>query len=396
MHDITIIGTGIVGLINALLLAQNTRLQILVMDAKSYTPSWQLEHYDTRVYAITPATQKALKNINAWQDLVAKRISCFKYMEVWDSAGSGRIRFNHQELNVAELGFIVEENLIRSILHEKIKTKPNIELKSPIILERLQEYPDYIELSCQGLPSIKTKLLIGADGAHSWVRDAAGIPIKTYDYQHTALIAHVHTEMPHQMTAWQCFVSSEKYPLGPLAFLPLADACQSSIVWSIAPEKAEELLKLDDGSFCEIVAQAFGHRLGKVTQVSKRHSFPLYERRAGHYIKNRIALIGDAIHTIHPLAGQGVNLGVGDAACLAEVIKQALQKGRDYASYHTLRSYERERKRNNVLMLATVRLLKCLFESKKQTVKLMRNHGLNIANSAALLKNLFASQAMSS
>jgi 2-polyprenylphenol 6-hydroxylase len=396
MPDITIIGTGVVGLTSALLLAQNSCLQILVLDAKSDIPSWQPDHYDPRVYAITPSSQKTLNTINAWPDIVAKRAGCFKFMEVWDGASKGKIRFSHQELNLNELGFIVEENLLRSVLYEKIKNLPNIELKSPIILESLEEHSEGVELQCQGLPAIKTKLVIGADGIHSWVRGQAGIAMTVQDYHHTALIAHVYTEKTHQDTAWQCFVSGNPYPAGPLAFLPLADAHKSSIVWSVQREKAEILLSLSDNDFAATVTKAFEERLGQISQVSTRYSFPLYERQAERYVKNHIALVGDAIHTLHPLAGQGVNLGISDATCLARVIQQALQKGRAYHSYDTLRRYERERKRNNALMLAAVKGLKYLFENENEIIKRVRSQGLNFTDKMSLLKNLFVAHAISS
>lgn len=389
MYDITIVGAGIPGLVSALLLAQKTSLRIAVLDAKSPELSWSEKDYDLRVYAVIPAVQAIFEELGIWSTMISKRAAPFKAMQVWDAQGRGELAFHHADLNVPTLGYILEENLIRSILFEKLKDYPQIELHYPVKLSSLTlEGKPILNFDSENNP-LQTQLLIGADGANSWVRQQAKIALNTSSYDHSALIAQVTTTLPHQNTARQSFLST-----GPLAFLPLADPHQCSIVWSIPPKQAEDLLALDDQGFQEELTKAFDSRLGKIRSVSQRHSFSLQERHAQHYVKSNLALIGDAAHTLHPLAGQGMNLGVLDAACLTTTISEALNKNRDYTSLSTLRRYERARKAHNQLMLVSVKFLKNLFCSKSKLLQELRNQGLNLTNRYPALKNFFANYAM--
>jgi 2-octaprenylphenol hydroxylase len=395
MYDLIIIGSGIVGLMNALLLAQNTPFKIAILDAKVPRFTWSAADYDSRVYAITPASQQLLKKLALWSTLEAKRLSPFMHLSVWDAAGGGEIHFNHAELQVPVLGYILEENLLRGSLLEKLQDYPQLELLCPLQPCALEEREEFVELQFANAKPLRTKLLIGADGAESWVREAAGFDLRITAYQHSSLIAQVQTELPHEYTARQVFLSGKGIPAGPLAFLPLADVHQSSIVWSTLPAEAEHLLQLDDKVFQQRLGEAFGFRLGQIVAVTKRHLFPLYERHVTAYVKNRLALLGDAAHSLHPLAGQGLNLGIADAACLAEVIIQAYKKGRDFSSRASLRRYERARKGNNALMLSTVKLLKNLFAREEKSLQQLRSHGLRFSNRLSIVKALFARYAMS-
>ncbi|HVY53923.1 MAG TPA: UbiH/UbiF/VisC/COQ6 family ubiquinone biosynthesis hydroxylase [Gammaproteobacteria bacterium] len=391
MYDVIIVGSGIVGLTHALLLSQTSSLRIAVLDAKPPSFSWTKENYDARVYAITPASQAVFKSIGIWADLELKRISRFESMEVWDSAGNGHIQFNHADLNVSELGFIIEESLLRDMLYERAIQQRNITFVAPVVLKELKINSDGIKVKTE-TEVLQGNLLVGADGAKSWVREHASISLKSHDYQHTAIIANVETELPHNNTARQCFVAD--CGGSPLAFLPLQATHASSIVWSLEPEMAAKLMALDDAEFLERLGTAFQFRLGKVVSITKRYSFPLLERHAETYIMERVALLGDAAHTLHPLAGQGVNLGVGDAQVLAQVIKEAYSRKRDYWSYSNLRRFERERKSANLIMLQIVKIFKELFASRSTLVSKLRNLGLNFVNQTTLIKKLFARYAM--
>jgi 2-octaprenylphenol hydroxylase len=236
---------------------------------------------------------------------------------------------------------------------------------------------------------IQTQCLIAADGAESWVRQQVGIQLKTWAYQHTAIVTTVQTELPHAATARQRFLAT-----GPLAFLPLSDPYRSSIVWSVTPEYAEKLMALSVAEFDVALATAFAHQLGAVQMITERHAFPLRMRHAQQYVRPRIALLGDAAHTIHPLAGQGVNMGLLDAATLAEVMITACRKQRDFASLATLRRYERWRKGDTLAMLAAIEALKHLFASELPPVQCLRNVGLNLTNRLPWLKQFLTDYAL--
>jgi len=380
-YDIVIIGGGMVGLACANALAKS-KYSIAIIesgDDKIEIPSKEIS---TRVSAITRASQRFLEKLHVWQDIENQRVSPFREMYVWDSTGNGKIHFDSADVSEANLGYIIENAIIRSALLEKVKSAENIEI---FFSQRLKELKDKTLIFEDGKETT-AKLFIGADGARSWLRKQAGIEFTERDYGHHALVANVSTEKSHQMTAWQCFM-----PSGVLAFLPLQDNHQCSIVWSTKPEHAEKLKNLNDTEFNQALSEAFEHRLGKVTVNSKRITFPLNMRHVKDYIKPGIALIGDAAHTIHPLAGQGVNLGFLDAECLAENILNA-KTGIDELS--TLRKYERTRKSKNSEMILIMDGFRYLFGFDNKPISWIRNFGLNMTNSIDPLKKLIMKKAM--
>jgi 2-octaprenylphenol hydroxylase len=388
-YDVVVVGSGIVGATTALALAKKTSLKIAIIDAHPLVQNWDPLQYDFRVSAISLASERIFKKIAVWQNIQKKRSSPYTHMYVWEEKNNAKIEFDARDVKVSALGNIIEDRVMRTALTEALQAEPKITLFSPLKLTTMQQTSEGINLVTADGKTIFTKLLVGADGAHSWVRQQAKIDLQVQDYAHTAIVATVKTTEPHQSTAWQCFLKT-----GPLAFLPLSDPHTSSIVWSTLPEHATQLLAQDDESFKKNLAEAFNHQLGSIIDVDTRYHYPLQMRHARNYVLPRIALVGDAAHTLHPLAGQGVNLGLMDAACLVDVITEAFKKQRDFASFMTLRKYERWRKGDNLAMLKMVGFLKYLFMSDKTIIQSLRSMGLNFTDRTSFLKNFFAQHAL--
>ena len=387
-YDIVIVGGGIVGLTLACALGSSS-LRIAVIDQQASATKILTDDYDLRVSAITLASQKIFAALGVWQRIQARRASAFRKMHVWDATGNGYINFDSADIGESTLGYIIENSVIQAALYEQTQTYSNIDFICPAQLQQLKVHPESVALELVDGRQLITQLVIGADGAQSKVRKLAHIELTQRDYAHTAIVATIQTELPHQATAWQCFL-----PNGVLAFLPLAEAHTSSIVWSVTPQVAEHLNKLETKEFQQALTKAFAHRLGNVVNVSERVAFPLRMQHAKNYCLANIALLGDAAHTVHPLAGQGVNLGLLDAACLAEVILHAYNNKRAINSLATLRRYERWRKGDNLTMLALVAGFKHLFAGENKTIASARSLGLNLTNNLQLLKNFFMRQGM--
>jgi 2-octaprenylphenol hydroxylase len=385
--DILIIGSGIVGSTAALALAKKTNLKIAILDSSS-PASWQQDKIDSRVSAISLSSQRIFEKINVWEKISAKRVSPYTEMHVWDSEGKGEIHFDSRELNQPSLGCIIEDSVMRSSLHENFSRHENLEFFHSIKIISLQKMEDHVELTTDDGKKFATKLLIAADGANSWVRETLAIPTQSQSYHHTAIVATITTEKSHHKTARQKFLTT-----GPLAFLPLLNENQCSIVWSTTETHAENLMQQSEENFCECIAEAFEFKLGKILKTSQRFSFPLTLRHAKNYVQPNVALVGDAAHTIHPLAGQGVNMGLLDAASLVDVITETLQKNREFFSLHTLRKYERKQKAENSTMISTVDALKNLFSTENKSIVSIRNAGLNLTNRWSVIKNIFANYA---
>lgn len=387
-HDIIVVGSGIVGATAALALATHSNLKIALIEAKPPSLAWSEKSLDHRVSAISLASQRIFSHLQIWDSICAKRISPYTHMHVWDSQGKGNIHFDCKNINVNALGYIIEDNVIRSSLLEKIQQCDRIHVHHGWQLESLQKKSTHVELHAKNQPILTAKLVIAADGAHSWTRDQVKIALTTKAYQHTAIVTTVQTELPHQKMARQCFL-----PTGPLAFLPLMDAHRCSIVWSVTPDYAKNLLALEKTEFLTMLSKTF-NALGEVIDVEPRHAFELHMRHAKQYVQERIALVGDAAHTLHPLAGQGVNLGLLDVAALVEVIQNAQIKNRDFSSLINLRRYERWRKSNNLLMLTMVEMLKNLFASEKKSLKTLRNAGMQLTDQMQIIKNFLMRYAL--
>lgn len=385
-YDVIIVGGGMVGTTLACALGE-TPLRVALVDRQTPVLQWDDADFDLRVSAITRASQRIFESLGAWSRMQARRVSPFREMHVWDAAGKGSIHFDCADLGEPNLGHIIENRVVTAALHERLAELP-VDLIAPAELQRLAWDADYMYLEQEDGGLLAGRLLVGADGSNSWVRAQAGISVRGWDYEQHALVTTVKPERPHQETAWQRFL-----PDGPLAFLPL-EGGYCSIVWSTRGEHARRLLELPEAAFAEELAAAFGRQLGAIEWVGPRAAFPLRFMRANAYVRPRLALVGDAAHTIHPLAGQGVNLGLTDAAALAEVLSEACAARQNIGSVAVLRRYERWRNADNQAMLAAVDGFKRLFGSELSLVRWVRNLGLNLTHTVLPLKNLLMRHAM--
>ena len=386
-YDVVIVGGGMVGATLACALG-NTPLRVALVEARGELPQWSRAEYALRVSAITRASQNIFEALDIWPAIEKRRAYAFREMHVWDSSGDGEIHFDSAELGETHLGHIVENDVIVLALYERLRDFQNVVLLNQQRTEQVLFGAENASLRLSGGKTIKTSLIVAADGSNSWLRQQANIIVRGWDYDQSALVTYVRTEKSHQATAWQRFL-----PEGPLAFLPI-DENISSIVWSTRSECAKSLAALNDDVFCAELSAAFEGRLGQVLSTGPCGVYPLRFFDAERYIQPRLALIGDAAHIMHPLAGQGVNLGLADVATLAEVLVQAQGAGRDPGREHTLRRYERWRKSENRIMLAGVDSFKHLYSSDMAAVRWLRNTGMGLLNNMGPLKQRVIGYAM--
>jgi 2-octaprenylphenol hydroxylase len=380
--DIAIVGAGAVGMTFAAAM-RNKGFKIAMLDGKAnLCPSPQTA-YDSRVFALTRASERIFESVGAWKFF--ERNSPFQNMEVWEN--NGQIQFFCDELGEPNLGYITELWVILRALAQTLQTSSDIQFFTDSKIASLEFQQNQYFITLESGETLNAKLVIGADGANSKVRELAGISLNSKEYNHHALVATIQTELPHQMTARQRFLGSSI-----LAFLPLADPHSCSIVWSVPPEQADELLNLSTEEFNQVLSNAFEHKLGEVSLISERFTFPLIKRHAMQYVKPHLALMGDAAHTIHPLAGQGMNLGLLDAASLADLLLQ--NRNRPLGDFQTLRKYERWRKTETTTMMTAMGIFKDLFGNEFLPLKAMRNWGLNLSNQNAFFKRVAMSHAM--
>ncbi|QBX73821.1 FAD-dependent 2-octaprenylphenol hydroxylase [Aeromonas hydrophila] len=367
--DVVIVGGGMVGLGLAAAL-KGSALKVAVVEGQ--LPASELDEApDNRVSALSLASQRILQQVGAWRGIEARRLQPYGQMEVWEQDSFGRIAFDAASLRQPELGHIVENRVIQLALLEAILDGDNIQLLSPARASSLQSGEAGSLLLLEDGRALSAKLVVAADGAHSWVRRQADIPLTSWDYGHHALVATVRCAEPHEAVARQIFT-----PEGPLAFLPLWQPDLCSIVWSVPAARAEALCQCDEEQFNRQLTTAFDCRLGLCKVEGARSAIPLTARYARDFARERLVLVGDAAHTIHPLAGQGVNLGLLDAAALAEQILRNQAAGKDIGRLANLRGYERWRKSEAASMLAAMEGLKRLFAGSNPLKKLVRGAGL--------------------
>ena len=399
-YDIVIVGAGLVGqAIAAAILMQHEKqscrkpLSLALIDPAQVSEpplSERLNDYDLRVSALTAQTQQLLTDIGAWQKIPEQALSPYTEMKVWDAEGTGAVNFAAADLHVDNLGHIVENRQTLWALQQVLNDSSVDFIHQPVRYLDNRDAAGNTPVVLENGETLLAQLVIGADGALSRVRQWAGLPTREWDYEHHAIVASVECEQPVAATAWQRF-----RPQGPLAFLPLANNNHfASIVWSTTPEEAEELLALDDEAFNNALEQAFEGRLGKVIATSKRVAFPLRQRHAKDYWCDGVVLAGDAAHTIHPLAGQGVNLGFKDAAVLAEELVRGFNKELDLGSAAVLGRYQRRRQADNLLTMATMQGFKELFGSDAPMLRLLRNEGMRWFDKLLPVKQHVMQQAM--
>lgn len=386
--DVAIVGGGMVGLAVACGL-QGSGLRVAVLEQREPQPLAADAAPALRVSAINAASEKLLTRLGVWSDIVARRASCYHGMEVWDKDSFGRIEFDDQSMGYSHLGHIVENAVIHYALWQKAQQSSDITLMAPAELQQVAWGENEAFLTLKDGAMLTARLVIGADGANSWLRNKADIPLTFWDYRHHALVATIRTEEAHGAVARQAFHGE-----GILAFLPLSNPHLCSIVWSLAPEEAERMQQANDALFNQALNIAFDNRLGLCRVESERQVYPLTGRYARQFASHRLALVGDAAHTIHPLAGQGVNLGFMDAAELVDELKRLHRQGKDIGQYLYLRRYERSRKHSAAMMLAGMQGFRELFAGTHPAKKLLRDMGLKLADTLPGVKPQLLRQAM--
>ncbi|AUF78930.1 FAD-dependent 2-octaprenylphenol hydroxylase [Escherichia coli] len=386
--DVAIVGGGMVGLAVACGL-QGSGLRVAVLEQRVPEPLVADAPPQLRVSAINAASEKLLTRLGVWQDILSRRASCYHGMEVWDKDSFGHISFDDQSMGYSHLGHIVENSVIHYALWNKAQQSSDITLLAPAELQQVAWGENETFLTLKDGSMLTARLVIGADGANSWLRNKADIPLTFWDYQHHALVATIRTEEPHDAVARQVFHGE-----GILAFLPLSDPHLCSIVWSLSPEEAQRMQQASEDEFNRALNIAFDNRLGLCKVESARQVFPLTGRYARQFAAHRLALVGDAAHTIHPLAGQGVNLGFMDAAELIAELKRLHRQGKDIGQYIYLRRYERSRKHSAALMLAGMQGFRDLFSGTNPVKKLLRDIGLKLADTLPGVKPQLIRQAM--
>ena len=392
--DVVIVGGGLVGGLTALLLAQGG-VQATVLDAAPVLDQEKtLAVMNPRVLALSQATIHLLKTVDVWDDLA--RQMPYSGMQVWNKNGYGEINFGHaseqQPQSDQALGSMVEPSVLNVAIQQKMLQQLK-DYRTQVKVIRIEQIPQGWSIQLADGTALKTKLLIGADGANSFVREQAYIDLDVLDYKQAAISCAIKTTQPNQYVARQIFL-----PTGPLAYLPMAslDAQENgywqSIVWTLPDDYADEYSALSDQAFMQLLTQESLQMLGEVVAVRSRAQFPLKARAAQRYIKSGLALIGDAAHVIHPLAGQGVNIGCLDAAVLCDVLLHDLKRG-VWANEQTLLRYEHQRKGQNNAMMHSMSAIGWLESSELFPFVWARNFGLKQVEQFDWFKDRFMRQA---
>lgn len=381
--DAIVVGGGAIGAALALGLARDG-LDVVLVEARA-PKAWRAsDDVDLRVVALAADARTLFEDLGVWPAIAGARVGPYRRMRVWDAQAPGELAFDAAENGEAALGWIVENALIQHALWNAIGAAPNVRLLCPAEVAAVENDASGVTATLADGTRLRARVLVAADGAESPLRRALGIECDERDYAQRAVVANVATMRPHENTAWQRFL-----PGGPLAFLPLADG-RSSIVWSLPQGEAARVLALDDAAFRAELGAAFDFRLGEIASSTPRAAFPLRMRLAKRYVAGRSVLAGDAAHVVHPLAGQGMNLGFRDVACLRRVLRAASGRGGDIGAAHVLRRYERERRSENAMAARGLDAIERLFAATDPLIPQLRAGGLALVDRIAPLKHLFA------
>ena len=380
--DVIIVGAGVVGLTLAALLARN---QITVTMVESRPLNFK---NNGRVSAIQKNSENIFRTLIIWNELKKCATPLFD-MYIWDHTQQANLHFDSRDIYQNEMGWIIENNVITKLLYEKLKNDKYISIICPASPKNIGRENNQLMLTLDNQQKIKTDLLIGADGAHSWVREQMSADMKTRPYYQKAIIAEIQSDYPHENSAYQKFLTT-----GPVALLPLQNTHHTSLVWSADDAVSDELMRLSDENFASELEKALDFTLGRLKIVSARAQFPLVMRHTENYVTDNMALVGDAAHTIHPLAGLGVNLGLMDAASLTQVLLDARDKRKSLGNQRILRAYARWRRAENTPIIMAMRALKEIFALDSQTVNCIRSLGINMIDRCTPVKNQLMALAM--
>ncbi|MBV1786610.1 UbiH/UbiF/VisC/COQ6 family ubiquinone biosynthesis hydroxylase [Marinobacterium sp. D7] len=380
-YDVLIVGGGMVGSTIACALADSD-LSVAVIE-QQYPPAFSNEQpHDLRVSALSLASEKILRNVGAWDGILSRRSCPYRRMRVWEASDErAATEFDSSRIDQPYLGNIVENRVVQLALLERLGQIDNVDLICPAQITSIDYSPGASLIQLDDGRELVGRLLVAADGGQSRVRDAVGIGTHKWDYDQYALVASVETAYEQQDITWQQFT-----PTGPLAFLPLSGK-HASLVWYNTPNNVRRLMELSERRFMEELIATFPERLGQIDQLLERGFFPLRRQHAQRYVGEGVALAGDAAHMIHPLAGQGVNIGLLDAAALVEVVLHAQSAGEAWDSLQVLERYESQRRRHNLLMMQTMDAFYRVFSNDSVPLKLVRNIGLGLAGKLPFAKD---------
>ena len=378
--DVVIVGAGVVGATCALALAK-LGLDVVLVEGRE-PPRWSAESPDLRVYAFAPDNAALLQECGVWDAVLAARAPAYRRMRVWDGAGGVGLAFDADGLGREQLGWIIENNLLVDRLWAALPAA-GVHLHCPASVESMEQDEEGVRVRLDNGSRVDARLAIAADGADSSLRELAGLQVSAHDYAQRGVVAFVETDASNEATAWQRFL-----PTGPLAFLPFVDG-RSSIVWTLPDSEAQRVLALDDDAFNRELTSAFAARLGEVRVVSKRAAFPLRRQLAESYLAGKVLLMGDAAHVVHPLAGQGVNLGLRDVARLRDLIVDAQSRRADWTSSHRLARWARECRSANAAAAYTFDGINRMFSNDEMHATLLRGKLLGVAGKLPGLTNLF-------
>lgn len=385
--DVIIVGGGIVGLTLAGLIAQSTPLRIAIIDRHVPVLGSPAEQGVQRVSALNLASEALLQQVGVWHT-VAASVAPYRQLLIWQAVGWGQLAISARAINLPQLGHIVDNQQLHQALWQQSQQQPTLTLLAP---ERVAAVVWQESLACLTLARgavLTTRLIIAADGGHSWVRQQAAIPVTFYDYPQQALVATIKTERPHQATAYQWFHEESI-----LALLPLADPHHCSIVWSVPAWRATLLTAESPVRFNHQLSAASDRRLGDCQLVGERRCFPLQAQYAQQFAGHRIALVGDAAHTVHPLTGQGLNLGLADVALLATELQRLPASDQAFGGYRSLRRFERQRKYEAAKLLAVTHGVQQLFAGHSPLKRWLRGAALQAVDRLPPLKAYLVRQA---